>query len=414
VSPLLDLLLDTIRSLRAHALRFGLTSLGIVWGAFMLSYLSASMEGTDRHFVQALEKAGPKIVFMGGGSVFKARVGERGARPVVLKEEDAKRLHTLQGVVRASPSIDLWSEVVRSRRRTKLINVQGVSEQAEVIRNFHVGRGRFLSRLDVERGERVAFLGADAAERLFGRAPALGKPLQIDGVTFRVIGVAERKGAQLMDSTNPDDRKILIPYTTAQRWITHSDAIGQIIFEPVTRDASWSAIRRVREVTGLHHQFSPDVDMALWFFNVHEILSIVHGLLFALRVFLVVAGTTTLLVGAVGVMNIMLVVVAERTNEIGLRKAVGGTNRAIFLQFLAEATAVCGLSGLLGTALGVGFTQLIARLVPPDAPMASPPLLDPTTLVTLSSALVLVGVVAGVVPALRAARVPPSEALRAL
>jgi putative ABC transport system permease protein len=228
------------------------------------------------------------------------------------------------------------------------------------------------------------------------------------------VGVAVEKGAEIIHSMNPDDLKILIPYTAAQRWLTRSDVLPEIAFTPLTKETTWDAIRRVRETLSRHHQFHPDLDTALWFFNIQEPLQMVAGMQMALRLFLLVAGITTLLVGAVGVMNIMLVVVGERTNEIGLRKAVGATSRDVFVQFFAEATSVCLLSGLAGAALGVGLAQLMARLVPPDSPFASVPVVDPLTVVAITAGLVLVGMVAGVAPALRAAQVPPADALRAI
>jgi putative ABC transport system permease protein len=408
-----DLLQATWRSLRAHALRFTLTSLGILWGSFMLTYLSATTEGTDRHFTRVMQKAGPKIVYMGGGAILKQRVGERGARPVKLEEDDALRIGAIRLVEDASPVIDIWNEIVRAGSRTKLLHVQGISARGDVMRNFQAAEGRFFSPIEVERGVRVAFLGADAAERLFPGAPATGRRLQIGGGIFRVVGVGEAKGMELINSLNPDDLKILVPYTAALRWLTRSDQVGEIAFTPLTRETSWDAIRRVRETLARHHDFHPDLKTALWFFNIQEPLQMVQGMLLALRLFLLVAGITTLLVGAVGVMNIMLVVVGERTNEIGLRKAVGSTGRAIFLQFFAEATAVCTISGLLGASVGVGFAQLVARVVPRDSPFASVPVIDPLTVVAITSGLVLVGMVAGVAPALRASQVPPADALRA-
>jgi putative ABC transport system permease protein len=410
----MDLLLAVWQSLRAHSLRFALTSLGIVWGAFMLTYLSASAEGTERHFSRVMQKAGPKIVYMGGGSILKQRVGERGARLVELEREDSQRVGEILLVEDASPMIDLWNEMVRSGSRTKLLHVQGVSARAEVMRNFQAETGRFFSPIEVERGTRVAFLGARAAERLFGAAPAVSRRLQIGGTSFRVVGVAREKGAEIINSMNPDDLKILVPYTAAQRWLTRSDVLPEIAFTPLTREESWDAIRRVRETLARHHQFHPDLETALWFFNIQEPLQMVAGMQMALRLFLLVAGITTLLVGAVGVMNIMLVVVGERTNEIGLRKAVGATGRAIFLQFFAEATSVCLVSGFAGAAAGVGMAQVMARLVPPDSPFASVPVIDPVTVVAITAGLVLVGMVAGVAPALRAAQVPPADALRAV
>ena len=253
-----------------------------------------------------------------------------------------------------------------------------------------------------------------AAERLFGGAPAVGRTLQIESITFRVIGVNQAKGDQMVGMNGWDDWAVFIPYTTAQRWLVHSETLEQIAFEPTTREGSWEAIRNTRELLGLRHDFPPDLDTALSFFNVQEILQIVRQLFLGFRIFLVAAGGVTLLVGAIGVMNVMLVVVGERTNEIGLRKAVGATDRAIFAQFLAEAAAVCGVSGVAGTLLGVGFAKLTAALSPADGPLTKVVVLDPFIISVLVIALVAVGVVAGVVPAVRAARIPPAEALRRL
>jgi len=408
-----DLLQSTLRSLRAHALRFGLTSLGIVWGAFLLTFLSASIEGLDAHYTREFEKAGPKFVVAWPGSLIKNRVGERGARAVVLENEDVSRVGAVHSVEDSAPNLTLWNQVVRANGRTKLFQVQGVAPRSATIRNLVPREGRFVSRLDVERGERVAYLGAVAAERLYGTARPIGRTLQIESLRFRVIGVGEPKGDQMIGVSGWDDWTVFIPYPVAQRWLLKHDRVDMAIFAPVTRERSWEAIGHFREIVGLHHDFAPDLDAALSFFNVHEALKLVHGLFLGFRIFLVTAGLVTLLVGAIGVMNIMLVVVGERINEIGLRKAVGATNRSIFLQFLAEAASVCGLSGILGAALGVGLTRLVAAVAPAGSQYSSPPELSAATVTLIAVSLVAVGIVAGVLPAVRAARVPPAEALRA-
>ncbi|MFQ5416429.1 MAG: ABC transporter permease [Myxococcota bacterium] len=410
----MDLLIVTFSSLRAHGLRFGLTSLGILWGSFMLTYLSASLEGLDRHFTHLLETTGPKLVIAWPGAILKSRVGERGARQVELDNDDVDRIATILQVELASQNAVLWAQVVRSGRRTKLLNVTGVSPQTSEIRNFAVAVGRFVSQTDVDRGARVAFLGHTAAERLFGFRSAVGETLQIESIRFRVIGVAREKGEQLIGGLGRDDNAVLIPYSTAQRLLQHGDGVAQVVFAPTTREESGGTTRRVREVLGLHHHFDPDVDSAISFFNVHDVMQIIYSVFFGLRIFLVSAGVVTLLVGAVSVMNIMLVVVGERTSEIGLRKAVGGSRREIFVQFLAEATAVCGLSGVAGAAMGVGMIQLTARYTPEDGALTSMPILDPFTVTVIVVSLVAVGIVAGVVPAVRAARVEPAEALRSV
>jgi putative ABC transport system permease protein len=408
-----DLLRETLRSLRAHALRFALTSLGITWGAFVLTYLTASMQGFDSHFTRELEEAGPKVVLMWPGAVLKNRVGERGARSVEIENEDVAALSALASVANAAPDYSLWSQIVRAGGRTKLFKVDGISNVSGSIRNLIPRDGRMLSERDVERAARVVYLGAVAAERLFGAAPAVGRTLQIESVTFRVVGVNQAKGDQMIGLNGWDDWAVFIPYTTGQRWLVRSDKLEQVAFEPTTREGSWDAIRSARELLGLRHDFPPDLDTALSFFNVQEVLAIVWQLFFGLRLFLVSAGLVTLLVGAIGVMNVMLVVVGERTNEIGLRKAVGASDRAIFVQFLAEAAAVCGISGVAGTLLGVAFTKLVAALVPERGPLSNVTVLDPFILGVMTFALVGVGIVAGIVPAIRAARIAPAEALRA-
>jgi putative ABC transport system permease protein len=408
-----DLLLSTFRSLRAHAMRFALTSVGIVWGAFMLTFLSGTMEGFDRHYKRELQEIGPKLVVMWPGSVLKNRVGERGARPVEVDDEDVDRIAQLHSVEETSPSILLWSQIVRAGRRTQLLTVNGGNEQTLGLRNFEVAKGRFLTPTDVERAARVAFLGPEAAERLFGHEPALGRTIQIESESFRVVGVAVPKGDQLMHLHGRDDLTVIVPYTTAQRRLVHDDELGEVLFAPVTREGSFGAIRDTRQLIALHHDFPPELETALTYLDFYEVLVDIYAINTALRIFLVAAGAITLLVGAVGVMNIMLVVVGERVNEIGLRKAVGGTSRAIFLQFLVEAATVCGVSGALGAGLGVAATQLLGAVSPPGTPSASPPVLDPITVIAVVASLVAVGMVAGLAPAVRAARVPPAEALRA-
>jgi putative ABC transport system permease protein len=407
-----DLFLATLRSLRAHALRFGLTSLGIVWGAFLLTFLTASMRGTERHFTRELEEAGPKVVVLWPGSVLESRVGERGARPVELDGDDVERLRSLGSIESASPDLKLWSQIVRANRRTRIFAVNGVGSEAAGIRSLQPAQGRFLSELDVSRDARVAFLGATVGERLFGTEPALGRRIRIEGVSFEVVGVGEAKHDQMIGVNGWDDRIVFVPWTTAQRWLLRSDEVGQISFAPLRRDASRDAIRDAREILALHHDFAPDLDTALSTFDIRESLGIVFTLFTAFRIFLLTAGTVTLLVGAVGVMNIMLVVVGERSAEIGLRKALGATDRAIFAHFLAEASAVCAASGVAGALLGIGLVKLVAALSPPESPLASPPILDPFAVCVVVGSLVLVGIVAGVLPALRAARIPPADALR--
>jgi len=409
-----DILIETTRSIVAHRVRFGLTALGIAWGGFMLTFLSSNMLGFEQHFIAEFEEMGPRVVQMGTGVILKSRVGERGAREVELKAEDVEGTEILHQVDSATPEIHIWSMPVRAGRRSKLLRLTGMDAGAAEIRGIEIDRGRFLSPLDVLRAERVAVVGPDAAERLFGRADALEKTMRVDGLRFRVIGVTVAKGEQLMNSGDPEDLKIFIPYTTAQRWFTQTDKLERFAFAPTTKEASWDAIRQIRELTALREGYDPAIDSAMWAFNIQEPLNMLRVIFGGIRIFMISAGLVTLFVGAVGVMNIMLVVVGERTQEIGVRKAIGARSRDVFLQFLMEATLVATLSGVMGAGFGMALVQVVSFFMPEGTAYASPPILDPLLAIVLSGSLVGVGVIAGLIPAIRASRIPPAEALRAI
>jgi putative ABC transport system permease protein len=405
------LVLETLASLRAHALRFVLAALGVGWGALMLTFLSAQSGAMASHFRHELEEIGPKLVIMGPGVILRDRVGERASREVELEAPDVARIETLGVVEHASPNVELPNQPVRRGRRTKLLHVMGWDHDAAEIRSVRAAEGRFLSARDVADAAPVAFLGPAAKQRLFGAAPALGETVQIGSDRFRVIGIGVEKKDQVMDTGNPDDLMVVIPYSTAQRRFTRSERVQEMILSATRRELGASAIAQARELTALHRGFDPRSDTALWSVDFWDTLKVLFGMLFAIQLFMAVAGTLTLLVGAVGVMNIMLVVVTERTREIGVRKALGARDRDVFLQFLCEAVVVALGAGVLGTAAGLVLLRASAGVFERAGIVvgARP---DPLTTAVVAGALVAVAVIAGVLPALRASRVPPAEALR--
>lgn len=409
---MLDLLLETWRSVRAHAFRFLLTSLGIAWGAFMLTFLSAQMAGTDAHITRELEELGEKTVFMGSGVILKNRVGERASRAVELEEEDLERIGSVAAVERATPNMELYSQIVRAAGRTKVLHLVGVNERAEWVKNIHAERGRFITSLDVDRAARVAFLGPRAAKRLFGHVDPLGKKIQVESVSFRVVGIAKAKGEQLINTGNEDDLIVFLPYTAVQRWLTKSGEIDEFVFSPVVREQSDATIVKVRQVLAPHHGFESSSDTALWFGNMWETLKVLFAMMMAMRIFLYGAGLVTLLVGAIGVMNIMFVAVGERTHEIGLRKAVGARSRDVFRQFLAEAVIVAVAASLVGGAAGIALVHAVVAGQRAQGQVVGEVVIDPLTISVLVFSLAAAAVVAGVLPARSAARIPPSEALR--
>jgi putative ABC transport system permease protein len=407
-----DLLGEVLHSLWAHRVRFGLTSLGVGWGALLLTFLSAQVGTMNAHFRHELEEIGPKLVNMGRGSIPHERVGERESRELELKPRHVEQIEALEIVEHASPSVEVRNTVVRHGGRTKLLEVAGWDFDAGLIRNIAAQEGRFLTPDDVARASRVAVIGPEAKRRLFGRAPAVGQTLLLNGMRFRVIGVSQEKGTQLSNVGGPDDQLVIVPYTTAQRWFEQKDDVQELMLTAPRREQSADAIRAARAVMGLHEHFSPDLDGAMWAFNYWEAIGVMFAMMAALQLFFVVAGLVTLFVGAVGVMNIMLVSVGERTWEIGLRKALGARSRDVFWQFLLEAVLVASSAGLIGSALGIALLQATKSTMQRGGIQVTgwP---DPLTTVAVTSALVLVAIVAGVLPAVRAARISPAEALRA-
>ena len=379
----------------------------------MLTFLSSSMLGFEQHYVSEFEEIGPRVVSMGPGTILKSRVGERGAREVEIEPEDVAQTEKLWNVEIASPEVSVWSMPVRVGRRSKLLKLTGLDSDGDQIRGIEIEAGRFLSPTDIERVSRVAVIGPTAAERLFDRTDPVGEAIRVDGIRFRVIGVMVAKGDQLMNSGDPQDLKVIIPYTTAQRWFSQTKKLQEFSFAPTTKETSWDAIHQVRQLIATREGYDPSIQSAMWAFNIQEPLNMLRVIFGGIRFFMISAGLVTLFVGAVGVMNIMLVVVGERTQEIGVRKAIGARSRDIFIQFLAEATVVATASGILGAGFGLALVRLVILVMPKDAAYASPPLVDPITVLILTGALAGVGIVSGLIPAIRAARTPPAEALRA-
>jgi putative ABC transport system permease protein len=408
-----ELVLDTLRSVRVHAMRFGLTSLGVFWGVLMLTFLSATSVGYDRHFGDMVEKIGQRIVYLFPGAISKDTSGQRASRSVVFEDEDIVRVAGLHSVERAASNLWLGAKVFRAEQRSKLIWTYGGDESTGAIRNYEVESGRLINRRYVIERREVVFLGYTAAQRIFGSRPAVGRDVTIESIPYRVIGVSKEKGEQMVGLGPADDELALIPVTTAQRWISHDSSVGNIIFEPTVREVSWSAIEHARGLLGLHQRFDYDDTSAVGSFNVQDVMGILGGILFGLKLFLISASLITLFVGGAGVMNIMLVVVTERTREIGLRKAIGASNRAIFVQFLAESLCVTLISGAAGAALGSLLVFALARMTVATNSVLITPILVPGILAGIFVSVVVIGVVSGLLPAIRASRIEPAISLRA-
>ncbi|MBI4517687.1 MAG: ABC transporter permease [Deltaproteobacteria bacterium] len=410
-----DLLADALRDVRANWLRVLLTGSGIVWGIALFVTLSASGTAMRAHYRAKMEAIGRKVIFTFPGAVARQGSANRNARRITLEVDDPPRLTASPLVERAAPELWNGARVMKGGGHIKVVWTYGVGPETGRIRNFQVGRGRFINAADVAERRRVLVIGAKVAERLFGRQSALGRQVRLEGHPFRIVGVSVAKGEQFVNMGPRDDEQALLPVTTAQALFSGSDAISHIIYEPRTREEGAASIGRARALLSRHHHFKPQDEEAVSFFNIVEAMRRVELIGVALQVFLVACGVLTLVVGGVGVMNIMLVAVAERTRDLAVCKAVGASRRDLFMQVIAETVIITVGAGLAGLALGSGIILIlqVLRNSAERAQLLMPEVSFSPALALLSFAvLVGVGILAGIVPALRAARLDPAVALR--
>ena len=380
-------------ALRANRLRSGLTMLGVVIGVAAVVVLVAIGTGAKNEVESQVEGLGSNLLIVVPGQV------NFGAAPSVSRMQ-LSDVDTVSRIVgsrdRVAPTVSS-GETVRAGNTQHFTSVLGVTESTPKVFVRRLARGAYLTRADVDTNRRVAVLGASVAKALFGDRDAIGQQVTIAGVRFRVVGVF----APLGQSLGVDrDNEVHIPITAAHRLFNTTRVDGLAVKAPDAKTVDALGKRITAELTRRH----PDTEFSA--VTQEQILGVLGKILGVLTGVLAAIAGISLLVGGVGVSNIMLVSVRERTREIGLRKAVGARPRDIGLQFLFEAVLLTCLGGVLGMALGVGSALLVGALSPVPAAITW------WSLTLAFGVSVGVGIVFGVVPAQRAGRLDPVVALR--
>ncbi len=410
-----DTLGQVFRAIAANKLRTFLTMFGIAWGVGSLLVLVGLGEGFRSGQRRNLAKLGNDLVMMWDGTIPAVANQHTGMRPYQLTMGDAKamkQLSELRAVTVELTRNDLYEVSQWSNTSSK---VMGVLPNYAEVRFIPMATGRFINDDDVAERRKVAVLGLKASNILFNGRPMLGERITINGTAFTVVGAV---GKIARGNNDFDDRKVYLPVSTMQELFPlkgeniPEDALTSIQYQPTTKGDATAAVAAVHRVIGERHGFDPSMEDAFQEWDTIDEMKMVGAIFTAMDVFLGGVGIVTLGLGAVGIVNIMLVSVTERTHEIGLLKALGATKRSILAQFFWEGLLLTGISGLIGVLISGGFMALLQYALTDKMPGFDPPRLVPWSAALALGSLALAGVAAGLYPANKAAQLDPVEALR--
>ncbi|MBW4522921.1 MAG: ABC transporter permease [Scytolyngbya sp. HA4215-MV1] len=393
-----------VKTLTANKLRSTLTMLGIIIGNASVIAMIGIGQGAQRLASEQFESLGPNVLFITPGKrETRSRTFDL---PKTLVMQDAEAIATQVPSVAGVAAQRQTQLPVTYRNRNVSALIVGTTPTFLSVRSFDVASGRFLSDQDVERNTRVVVLGPDLVDRLFGTTNPIGQQVRIKDVSFQVIGVMQPKGAFL---GNNQDEAVYVPITTlANRLTGRTSPYGlDLTFISVSArdEASISEAEfQIANLLRLRHKITDEDDFSVQ--TQKDVLQIVGTITGGLTAMLAAIAGISLLVGGIGIMNIMLVSVTERTQEIGLRKAIGASQQDILVQFMIEAVILSAAGGLLGTGIGVGGILLVGALTPLQAGIS------PVAIALAVGVSGGIGLFFGVFPARQAAKLDPIVALR--
>lgn len=410
---------EIYETLRGNKLRTFLTAFGVFWGIFMLMVMIGSGNGLATGVLNNFSDGATNSLFVWAQSTTKPWRGMPSGRGIQLDTGDTEAIRREipeAAVVCPRNQLGGFQGGNNVTRGTKsgAFSVMGDLPEIAALQSIRVVEGRFLNRLDVDERRKVAVIGERVRQVLFARGePALGEHIRINGVYFRVIGVFKPRRSQGMEEDA--DQTIFVPFTTFQSAFNYGQRVGW--FAITSKDGIPASVVEQKVLTLLRerHRVAPDDQRAFGHFNLEEEFNQLQGLFGGIRTLIWIVGIGTLAAGAIGVSNIMLVIVRERTNEIGIRRAVGATPFSVMSQIVFEALVLTTAAGYLGLFAGIGAIELAAAALSgtemigfkdPQVPLTSAFL---TLLVLVAS-----GILAGLVPAVRAVRINTVEALRAV
>lgn len=411
----LDKWQEIYHSIKQHKLRTVLTAFGVFWGIFMLMILLGSGKAFQNGVMKSFGGIATKGLFVWAE---KTSIGYKGLKPgreIQLKNDDYTAIkNNISEIAYISPKMNLWGDfTVSYKTKNGAFGIQGVYAELMMMEPMIITTGRFLNETDTDEKRKVCVIGERVKEIFFPDTDPIGEYINIKGVYFKVVGVF--KGKSTGWDAQEEQKRIYIPLTTLQVAFNQLNKIGWFGFV-IKDDASTDVAKaKVKQLLMQRHIVDPKDDQAFGAANIEEEFNKVNGLFVGINLFIILVGAGTILAGIVGVSNIMLIVVKERTKEIGIRKALGATPGSIVALIIQESIVITLFSGYLGLLLGGGIIEGIGYMMikfKVDLPFFSNPTIDFKVAITSVMLLVVSGALAGLIPAIKASSINPIEALK--
>ncbi|MBL7956696.1 MAG: ABC transporter permease [Flavobacteriales bacterium] len=403
---------EVLESIGKNKLRAALTGISVFTGIFMLIILLGAGRGLRNGFEYGFRNQSVNTIHVGGGVTSKPWKGLLPNRRVVLENADMAALRLgVRELEHSSGEYAIWrgESVLNFGDRYGNYSIRGIEPDYFYVESQIIEAGRYINEPDQQQGRKVIVIANDAREKLFGDADPLHQWVQVNGIPFEVVGVYRFEQTQGQNQRS----KVFIPLSTVQRVFGAEQYIDDFHFTlgNATLDESKRAASRVKSILAARHNFDPTDPQAIWVENSLENYATFSGVFGAISTFIWVMGIGTIIAGIMGVSNIMLIVVQERTREIGVRKALGATPRSVMGQVMMESLVVTAIAGYGGLVLGIASLEAISTWLP-GGPMFRNPEVDLGIAIQALVLLIVTGTLAGLMPARRAARIRPIEALR--